>query len=99
MRAHGAKTITSTLLGTLRADPRMEYHGYVEPDGYDQVSSVGRQGRSSSLLAGRRGLLSRRTRNMWDANDMIQALVRSGRTVNPDRLADPSVPLDEVPGG
>ena len=37
--------------------------------------------------------------NIWDANGMIQALVRSGRTVDPDRLADPSVPLDEIPGG
>jgi NADPH-dependent 2,4-dienoyl-CoA reductase/sulfur reductase-like enzyme len=32
------------------------------------------------------------------AGDMIQALVRGGRTVDPGRLADPGVPLDELGG-
>ncbi len=36
--------------------------------------------------------------NIWDASDMIQALVRGGRTVDPGRLADPGVPLDELVG-
>jgi 3-phenylpropionate/trans-cinnamate dioxygenase ferredoxin reductase component len=34
--------------------------------------------------------------NIWDATDTIQALVRGGRTVDPGRLADPGVSLDEL---
>jgi 3-phenylpropionate/trans-cinnamate dioxygenase ferredoxin reductase subunit len=34
--------------------------------------------------------------NVWDVNDAIQDLVRRGTTVDPDRLADPSVPLSEL---
>jgi 3-phenylpropionate/trans-cinnamate dioxygenase ferredoxin reductase component len=36
--------------------------------------------------------------NVWDTSDIVQALVRGGRTVDPGRLADPSVPLDELAG-
>ena len=82
-------------------DLGMEYHGYVEPDGYDQVvfrGDVKRREFIAFWLGGGRVLAGMNV-NIWDANDMIQALVRSGRTVDPDRLADPSVPLDEVPGG
>ena len=37
--------------------------------------------------------------NVWDVNDAIKAQVRSGRTVDTARLADPSVPLDQVADG
>jgi hypothetical protein len=33
--------------------------------------------------------------NVWDVNAAIQDLVRGGRTVDADRLADPGVPLEE----
>ena len=33
----------------------------------------------------------------WDANAIIQALVRSGRTADPSRLADPGVPWTSWP--
>ena len=36
--------------------------------------------------------------NVWDVNDAIQDLVRGGQTVDPARLADPGVPLDQVAG-
>jgi 3-phenylpropionate/trans-cinnamate dioxygenase ferredoxin reductase subunit len=37
--------------------------------------------------------------NIWDQGDEIKALIRGGDTVDPDRLADPSVPLvDLLPG-
>ena len=36
--------------------------------------------------------------NIWDVSDMIQALVRGGQAVDPGRLADPGVPLDELAG-
>jgi len=34
--------------------------------------------------------------NIWDVNDQVQALIRSGRTVDVDRLRDAQVPLGEV---
>jgi 3-phenylpropionate/trans-cinnamate dioxygenase ferredoxin reductase subunit len=36
--------------------------------------------------------------NVWDAGDAIQALVRGGRPVDPARLGDPGVPLEELAG-
>jgi 3-phenylpropionate/trans-cinnamate dioxygenase ferredoxin reductase component len=36
--------------------------------------------------------------NIWDVNEVIQAIVRGGRTVDAGRLADPSVPLEEFIG-
>jgi len=30
--------------------------------------------------------------NIWDVTDPIKALIRSGRAVDPDRLADPGIP-------
>jgi 3-phenylpropionate/trans-cinnamate dioxygenase ferredoxin reductase component len=33
--------------------------------------------------------------NIWDVTDPIKALIRSGRAVDPDRLADPRVPLED----
>lgn len=34
--------------------------------------------------------------NVWDVNDDLKALVQSGRVIDPARLADPSVPVDEL---
>jgi 3-phenylpropionate/trans-cinnamate dioxygenase ferredoxin reductase subunit len=34
--------------------------------------------------------------NIWDTGDDIKALIRSGASVDPDRLADPSVPLADL---
>jgi 3-phenylpropionate/trans-cinnamate dioxygenase ferredoxin reductase component len=34
--------------------------------------------------------------NVWDVNEHLQALVRAGASVDPDRLRDPDVPLDEL---
>lgn len=34
--------------------------------------------------------------NVWDVNEGVQALIRSGRAVDPARLADPAIPLGEV---
>jgi 3-phenylpropionate/trans-cinnamate dioxygenase ferredoxin reductase subunit len=36
--------------------------------------------------------------NVWDVTDAIQALVRGGHPVDPVRLADPGVALDQVTG-
>ena len=34
--------------------------------------------------------------NIWDVNDQVQELIRSGREVDVERLADPSVALADV---
>jgi 3-phenylpropionate/trans-cinnamate dioxygenase ferredoxin reductase component len=34
--------------------------------------------------------------NIWDAIEPIQTLIRDGRTVDPERLADPDIPLNQV---
>jgi 3-phenylpropionate/trans-cinnamate dioxygenase ferredoxin reductase subunit len=36
--------------------------------------------------------------NVWDATKPIQALIRGGWPVDPERLANPSIPLDQVTG-
>jgi 3-phenylpropionate/trans-cinnamate dioxygenase ferredoxin reductase component len=81
-------------------DLGMEYAGYVDPGGYDQVvfrGDVERREFIAFWLSGDRVLAGMNV-NIWDANEIIQALVRSGRPADPDRLADPSVPLDELAG-
>jgi 3-phenylpropionate/trans-cinnamate dioxygenase ferredoxin reductase subunit len=34
--------------------------------------------------------------NVWDVTNDIQALIRSNRTLDPTRLADPAIPLTDV---
>jgi len=78
-------------------DLGMEYAGYVEPGGYDRVVFRGDlEGREfiAFWLRGDRVLAGMNV-NIWDVNEMIQAIVRGGRTVDASRLADPGVPLDE----
>ena len=36
--------------------------------------------------------------NVWDVTEPIQGLIRSGLPVDPARLADPDIPLDQVTG-
>jgi 3-phenylpropionate/trans-cinnamate dioxygenase ferredoxin reductase subunit len=82
-------------------DLGMEYSGYVEPGGYDQMVFRGdverREFIAFWLSCGQ--VLAGMNVNVWDVNDSIQDLVRSGQMVDPARLADPSVPLDQVATG
>ncbi|WP_441246837.1 NAD(P)/FAD-dependent oxidoreductase [Kitasatospora sp. McL0602] len=79
-------------------DLGMEYTGYVEPGGYDQVVLRGdpdaREFIAFWLADGR--VLAGMNVNIWDVTDPIRDLVRSRRTVDPARLSDPDVPLSEV---
>ena len=87
-------------------DLGMEYAGYVVPGGYDQVVFRGDVERREFIAfwlaggaqAGGRVLAGMNV-NIWDVNEAIQALVRSGRAVDPARLGDPRVPLEELAGG
>jgi 3-phenylpropionate/trans-cinnamate dioxygenase ferredoxin reductase subunit len=81
-------------------DLGMEYAGYVEPGGYDQVvfrGDVPRREFIAFWLGGGRVLAGMNV-NTWDVNDTIAALVRGGRTVDAAGLADPDVALEEFLG-
>ena len=79
-------------------DLGMEYAGYAGPGGYDQVAfrgDAGKRGFIAFWLSGGRVVAGMNV-NIWDVNDAIQALIRSGRPADPARLADPAVPLGEA---
>jgi 3-phenylpropionate/trans-cinnamate dioxygenase ferredoxin reductase component len=81
-------------------DLGMEYAGYVEPGGYDQVVFRGDAARREFIafwLGGGRVLAGMNV-NIWDVNEAIQAIVRGGRAVDAARLADVDVPLEEFLG-
>ena len=81
-------------------DLGMEYSGYVEPGGYDQVVFRGDRDRREFVafwLSGGRVLAGMNV-NVWDVNDAVQDLVRGGQVVDPAKLADPGIPLDQVAG-
>lgn len=79
-------------------DLGMEYTGYVEPGGYDRVVFRGDVGKREFiafwLSQGR--LLAGMNVNVWDVSEQIGQLIRAGDPVDPDRLADPAVPLENT---
>jgi 3-phenylpropionate/trans-cinnamate dioxygenase ferredoxin reductase component len=77
-------------------DLGMEYVGSVGPDGYDEVvirGDVSTRVFTALWLQGRRVVAAMHA-NDWDQIDPIRSIV--GREVDRERLADASVPLDEV---
>lgn len=81
-------------------DLGMEYSGYVEPDGYDQVvfrGDVDAREFIAFWLAGGRVLAGMNV-NVWDVTDPVQALLRSDQPVDPARLADTDLPLSDLLG-
>jgi 3-phenylpropionate/trans-cinnamate dioxygenase ferredoxin reductase subunit len=74
-------------------DLGMEYNGYA--DGGDRLvvrgDLAGREFLAFWLKDGR--VLAGMNANIWDQGDDIKALIRSGATIDPSQLADPSVPL------
>jgi 3-phenylpropionate/trans-cinnamate dioxygenase ferredoxin reductase subunit len=79
-------------------DLGMEYSGYVEPGGYDRVVFRGDVGRREFIAFWLRDgrVLAGMNVNIWDVNDAIQEMVRSGKPADASRLADPDVPLAMV---
>ncbi|MFF4546589.1 NAD(P)/FAD-dependent oxidoreductase [Streptomyces sp. NPDC001406] len=79
-------------------DLGMEYAGHAEPGSYDDVVIRGdlesREFIAFWLANGR--VLAGMNVNIWDVNDAIQRIVRSGGTVERAALADPDVPLDQL---
>ncbi|HEX6232889.1 MAG TPA: FAD-dependent oxidoreductase [Jiangellaceae bacterium] len=80
-------------------DLGMEYTGHAPPGSYDDVVLRGDvPGRAFQAFWLREGRpIAGMHVNLWDDGIApIEELVKSGRTVDPARLADPDVPLNEV---
>ncbi|EWM19169.1 NAD(P)/FAD-dependent oxidoreductase [Kutzneria sp. 744] len=79
-------------------DLGMEYTGYTETDGYDQVVVRGDLQRREFIAfwLRERRVLAGMNVNIWDVTDTIQALIRARTPVDTTRLADPTVPLADL---
>jgi NADPH-dependent 2,4-dienoyl-CoA reductase/sulfur reductase-like enzyme len=77
-------------------DLGMEFSGHAAPGTYDQVVARGDVGKREFIAFWLRDdrVLAGMNVNVWDVTDPIQELIRSGRQVDPERLSDPSVPLE-----
>ncbi|GHA87113.1 NAD(P)/FAD-dependent oxidoreductase [Streptomyces chryseus] len=81
-------------------DLGLEYSGWAPPGTYDQVIARGDVGRREFVafwLKDRRVLAGMNV-NVWDVTKPIQELIRTGAGVDPNALADPSVPLESLLG-
>ncbi|MDQ0943705.1 NAD(P)/FAD-dependent oxidoreductase [Streptomyces sp. V1I1] len=79
-------------------DLGLEYSGWAPPGSYEQVvlrGDVGKREFIAFWLKDRRVLAGMNV-NVWDVTDPIQQLIRSGAPVDPEALADPSVPLTSL---
>jgi 3-phenylpropionate/trans-cinnamate dioxygenase ferredoxin reductase subunit len=75
----------------------MEYSGYVEPDGYDEVVIRGDGETEFIAFWLREGrVLAGMNVNVWDVTEDIQGLVRAKRPVDPAELADADRPLSRL---
>lgn len=80
-------------------DVGLEYSGFAAPGGYDHVVVRGDAGKREFIAfwqGPENQVLAGMNVNVWDVAGDIQQLIRSGRPVDPDRLADPAVPLAEL---
>jgi hypothetical protein len=79
-------------------DLGMEYAGYAGPGSYDQMIFRGdvakREFIAFWMSNGR--VVAGMNVNIWDVTGAIQDLIRSGQAIDPARLADPAVPLEEA---
>jgi NADPH-dependent 2,4-dienoyl-CoA reductase/sulfur reductase-like enzyme len=79
-------------------DLGMEVAGLPEPGAYDDVVYRGDKDSLEFIafwLAGR-VVVAGMNVNVWDVNDDIQALIRSGKAVDPARLTNPDIPLTDL---
>jgi len=82
-------------------DLGMEYSGWVPPGRTNDLVVRGDLAKREFIAfwVSHGRVLAGMNVNTWDVTDPIQQLVRSGlagRTVDPTRLADPAVPLDDL---
>ena len=79
-------------------DLGMETAGLPDPGRYDDVVYRGDKD-SLEFIAfwlADRVVVAGMNVNVWDVNEHIQALIRSGHPVDPDRLTNPDTPLTDL---
>ncbi|MGW2020406.1 NAD(P)/FAD-dependent oxidoreductase [Streptomyces sp. NPDC001927] len=79
-------------------DLGMEYSGWAPPGSYDQVVIRGDAGKRQFIAfwLKDRKVLAGMNVNVWDVTEPIQGLIRAQSPVDPDALANPSVPLESL---
>jgi 3-phenylpropionate/trans-cinnamate dioxygenase ferredoxin reductase subunit len=79
-------------------DLGMEYTGYVAPDGYDRVVFRGDVGKREfvAFWLSHGLVLAGMNVNIWDVTDDIRDLIRDGLPVDPERLANPDIPIPDT---
>ncbi|KAF4409938.1 MULTISPECIES: NAD(P)/FAD-dependent oxidoreductase [Streptomyces] len=80
-------------------DLGLEYSGYAPPGSYAQVVVRGDAGKREFTAfwpAADGRLLAGMNVNVWDVNETVQALIRSGRPLDTAALADPGTPLESL---
>ena len=79
-------------------DLGMEYTGYTDPEGFDQVVLRGEPagGEFIAFWLRDRRILAGMNVNVWDVTDPIQQLILSRQQIDPKRLADPNEPLSDL---
>jgi NADPH-dependent 2,4-dienoyl-CoA reductase/sulfur reductase-like enzyme len=79
-------------------DLGMEAAGLPEPGYYDEVVYRGDKdaGEFIAFWLDEGAVVAGMNVNVWDVNDDIQALIRSGAEVDSARLADPDIPLTDL---
>ena len=80
-------------------DLGMEYIGYAPPGSYTRVvvrGSLEQREFVAFWLDDRSRVMASMNVNVWDVVDVVKPLIRAGKPVDPDRLADGSTPLEDV---
>jgi NADPH-dependent 2,4-dienoyl-CoA reductase/sulfur reductase-like enzyme len=80
-------------------DLGMEYVGHATPGSYDRVVTRGDVGQREFVafwLDADDHILASMNVNVWDIPDQVKPLIADRVVVDPDKLADPAVPLGEV---
>ena len=101
MLGHAAEYGNLPYFFTDQFDLGMEYVGYAPHDSYDRVVVRGDFAAREFLafwLDADNHVLAGMNVNIWDVTDQIKQLVSSSAPVDPDRLADPAVPLTDLSG-
>ena len=101
MLGHAAEYGNLPYFFTDQFDLGMEYVGYAPHDSYDRVVVRGDFAAREFVafwLDADNHVLAGMNVNIWDVTDQIKQLVSSSAPVDPDRLADPAVPLTDLSG-
>jgi len=79
-------------------DAGLEYSGYVPPELAPEVVTRGdlSSGQLMAFWLDGKTLLAGLHVNVWGSMDIVQDLVRSRRPVDPAKLANAEIPLDQV---